>query len=162
MQIDALAIAQPLIVLMLLPLIIGLLIKWRYADTAARWQPHVSQAATYSLLLLFVAGVPPALPSIIGSVGSWLIPATVLLTVGAVLIGYLLAVGADSGKRKVMALGTGQRNLTGALIVAASSFGADTLVMTLVASLILTILLLLIAAEWGRRTGAEPAAAADS
>ena len=39
-QVDVAAMAQSLILLMLLPLIIGLLVKWRYADTAATWQPH--------------------------------------------------------------------------------------------------------------------------
>jgi len=54
-EVDVGAIAQSLILLMLLPLVIGLLTKWRYADTAASWQPHLSQASTYSLMVLIVA-----------------------------------------------------------------------------------------------------------
>mgnify|MGYP001813501897 CR=1 FL=1 len=46
----------------------------------------------------------------------------------------------------------GQRNLAAALLVAAHSFGGDTFVLTLVACLVLTIVMHLIAAEWGRRT----------
>jgi hypothetical protein len=91
--------------------------------------------------LLFAAALPPALPGIIGSIGSWIIPATILLAVGSALIGYLLV---------------------GALIVAASSFGPDVSVMTLVASRILTVVMLLTAMEWGRRTKDETEAEADA
>ena len=38
MLVDVLAIAQSLIVLLLLPLALGLLVKWRYAETAVSWQ----------------------------------------------------------------------------------------------------------------------------
>jgi hypothetical protein len=45
--------------------------------------------------------------------------------------------------------------------VAAYGFGADAFVATLVASLVLTIVVHLIAAEWGRRTEDESAEAAE-
>jgi len=151
-EISFLDIAIPLFTLMLLPLIIGLLLRSRYSEAATQWQPTLSRAATYSMFLMFAAGVPPALPGIIGGVGSWIIPATVLLTLGAVLIGYTLARGISSDKRKTMALATGQRNMTGALVVAADSFSGDTFVMTLIAAIVLQIVMLLTALEWGRRT----------
>ncbi len=160
-QVNAGAIAQSLIVLMLLPLVIGLLVNWRYSDTAASWQPHLSQASTYSLLILIVAGVLLQFRNIIGAIGSGIIIATIILALGSVLIGYLLAWGSDSDGRKVLALGTGQRNLSAALLVAAGNFGTDTMVMALVASLILVVILLVTAGELGRR-GAKPAAAAAS
>ncbi len=158
-QVDAAKIAQDLFLFLLLPLIIGLLIKWRYDDLAARWQPHLVRAAVYSLLLLFVSGLVPALPRIVGAIGTWIIPAAVILALGGTLIGYLLSSGGESAARKVMALGAGQRNLAAALLVAAASFSGNTFVMTLVAALFLTITMHLVAAEWGRRTAAEPTAA---
>jgi BASS family bile acid:Na+ symporter len=151
-QVEAAAIARDLTLLLLLPLIIGLLVKWRYAEQSAIWQPHLSRFSIYSLLLLFVAGLPPALPKIIGTIGTWLIPAAFLLALGGGLIGWLLSVGNEPGERKVLALGTGQRNLAAALVLAAHEFGADIFVMTLVACLVLTIVMHLIAGEWGRRT----------
>jgi BASS family bile acid:Na+ symporter len=149
-QVDAAAIARDLTLFMLLPLIIGLFLKWRYAELAASWQPHLSRFSIYSLLLLLVAGLPPALPKIIGTIGTWLILATVLLALGGWLIGYLISFGTEPVRRKVLALGTGQRNLAAALLVAAHGFGADIFVMTLVACLVLTVVMHLIAAEWGR------------
>ncbi len=150
-QVDALAIAQSLIVLMLLPLAIGLLVKWRYTETAVSWQPHLSQASTYSLLLLIAAGLLLQWRNILGAIGSWLILGTILLVVGALVIGYFLSFGSDAADRKVAALGTGQRNLSAALLVGSSLGDAETLVMTLVASLILVVILLVISGEIGKR-----------
>jgi len=150
-EVDVPALLQSLILLMLLPLALGLLVKWRYAETAVNWQPHLSQASTYSLLLLIVAALPLQFRNIIGATGSWLIIGTLLLVAGALVIGYLLSVGDDPGVRKVTALGTGQRNLSAALLVSASLGNAETLVMTLVASLILVVVLIVIAGEIGKR-----------
>lgn len=151
-QIDALTIARDLILFMLVPMIVGLLVKWRYAELAASWHPHLSRFSLYSLFLMLVAGLPAALPKITGTIGTWLILAAILLALGGALIGYLVSYGNELGRRKVLTLGTGQRNLAAALLVAAHSFGGDTFVLTLVACFVLTIVMHLIAAEWGRRT----------
>jgi predicted Na+-dependent transporter len=150
-QVDVVAIAQSLILLMLLPLAIGLLAKWRYADIAAEWQPHLSQASTYSLFILMAAGLLLQFRNIIGAIGSWLIIGTLLLIVGAFVIGYLLSFGSGADDRKVSALATAQRNLSAALLVGASIGDTDTLVMTLVASLVLVVLLIVISGEIGKR-----------
>ena len=155
-QVDALAIAQSLILLMLLPLGAGLLVRWRYAETAAGWQPHLSQASTYSLLVLIVAALVLQFRNIIGAIGSWLILGTLLLVVGAYLIGYLLSFGSDAAGRKVAALGTAQRNLAAALLVGASFGDPAILVMTLVACLVLMAPLLVTAGELGKRAAKQP------
>jgi BASS family bile acid:Na+ symporter len=150
-QVDVAAIAQSLILLMLLPLAIGLLVMWRYATVAAEWQPHLSQASTYSLMVLIVAALLLQFRNVIGAIGSWMILGTLLLAVGALVIGYLLSFGSDLPNRKVAALGTGQRNLSAALLVGASLGDAETLVMTLVACLVLMVVLLVIGGEIGKR-----------
>ena len=155
-QVDALAIAQSLILLMLLPLGAGLLVRWRYAETAAGWQPHLSQASTYSLLVLIVAALVLQFRNIIGAIGSWLILGTLLLVIGAYLIGYLLSFGSDAAGRKVAALGTAQRNLAAALLVGASFGDPAILVMTLVACLVLMAPLLVTAGELGKRAAKQP------
>lgn len=136
---------------MLLPLALGLLFKWRYAETATDWQPHLSQASTYSLMLLIVTALILQFRNIIGAIGSWLIVGTVAVVAGALLVGYLLSMGSDPAERKVAALGAAQRNLSTALLVGASFGDAETLVMTLVASLVLMVLLLVIGGELGRQ-----------
>jgi predicted Na+-dependent transporter len=150
-QVDVAAIAQSLVLLMLLPLAIGLLVKWRYTDTAAGWQPYLSQASTYSLLVLIVDALLLQFRNIIGAIGSWLILGALLLVVGSLIIGYLLSFGSGIADRKVAALGTGQRNLSAALLVAASFGNAETLVMTLVACLVLMVSLIVVGGEIGKR-----------
>lgn len=153
-QVDVAAIAQSLIVLMLLPLALGLLARWRYADTAAGWQPHLSQASTVSLLALIVTALLLQFRNVIGAIGSWLILGTLVLVVGALVAGYLLSAGGSPADRKVVALGTAQRNLSAALLVGASFGDAETLVMTLVASLVLMVSLIVVGGELGKRVTA--------
>lgn len=153
-QVDVAAIAQSLIILMLLPLVIGLLAKWRYSETASEWLPHLSQASSYSLMLLIVAALVLQFRNIIGAIGSWLILGTLLLIVGGTVIGYFLSFVSDKPTRKVAALGTGQRNLAAALLVGASFGDAEILVMTLVAALVSQLLMILIAGEIGKRGSA--------
>lgn len=153
-QVDVTAIAQSLIVFMLLPLIIGLLVKWRYSETAAEWLPHLSQASSYSLMFLVAAALVLQFRNIIGAIGSWLILGTLLLIVGGTVIGYFLSFGSDKPTRKVASLGTGQRNLAAALLVGASFGDAEILVMTLVAAMVSQLLMILIAGEIGKRGSA--------
>lgn len=163
-QVDAVTIAGNLALFMLLPLIIGLLVKWRYQELAGSWQPHVARFSIYSLLFMMAAGLPVALPKILDTLGTWLIVATILLALGGALIGYVFALGIGMvpERRKVMSLGTGQRNLAAALLVASHDFSADTFVATLVACLVLTIVMHLIAAEWGLHAGPARGVAAES
>jgi len=100
---------------------------------------------------LIAAGLLLQWRNILGAIGSWLILGTLVLTIGALVIGYFLSFGSEATDRKVTALGTGQRNLSAALLVGASFGDSETLVMTLVASLILAVLLILIAGEIGKR-----------
>jgi len=151
-QVDAGKIARDLILFLLLPLIIGLLIKWRYPELAENWRAPLSRFSIFSLLLLFAAGFPIALPKIISTIGTWLIPAAILLAAGGGLIGFILSYGNDPDQRKSLALGSGQRNLAAALVVAAHGFGGDVFIMTLVACVVLTVGMHIIGAEWGRRT----------
>jgi hypothetical protein len=52
--------------------------------------------------------------------------AAILLIAGAVAVGYLIG-GPGTGTRKVLALGTGQRNMAAAFAVATSNFQSNPL-----------------------------------
>ena len=85
--------------------------------------------------------------------------ALLLFIVGSLAIGYLLG-GRDAGTRSVMGLGTAQRNVSAALVVAAQNFaGTDTLVLVLVAAIFLLLILLPTAGRMGRAAGDREAAA---
>lgn len=152
-------IAQSLIFTMLLPLGVGLFIKARYEEAAASLQPHMSQASSLAIVLMLVTILVLQFSTIIGTIGSFGILAALLFLGGALLIGLLLG-GRDGRMRSVMALGTAQRNLAAAMLVAAQNFASDpnVLVMVMLIGILGLILLMVVGGEMGKRVQA----AADS
>lgn len=145
-------IAQSLIVLMLIPLAIGLLINARYDDLAAKIQPTFGQASNIALLVLTVLGLVLNFSEMIGLVGSWGILAGVVFILIALAAGYLLG-GAQSSIKSVMGLGTGQRNISAALVVAGQNFGIDVITYLMVIAVVGLVILMPLAGELGRRAG---------
>jgi BASS family bile acid:Na+ symporter len=150
-----------LIFSMLLPLAIGLFIKARYSDTAASLQPHMSQISSMAIAVMLVTILVLEFSTIIGTIGTGGILAAIIFLAGALAIGLLLG-GKGPGMRPVMGLGTAQRNLSAAMLVAAQNFSDDpnVLVMVMLVAILGLILLMVIAGEMGKRvTSATPDAA---
>ena len=120
-EVDALAIAKSLIFLMLIPLIIGLFVKARYESTAETLQPHMSTISTGAIVVLMVLGIVLNFSSIIGIIGTGGIAAILIFLISALVMGYFLG-GSDANLRSVLGLGTAQRNLSAAIVVAAQNF----------------------------------------
>lgn len=152
-EVDALAIAQSLLFTMLVPLAVGLLIKWRYESTADSLQPHMAQVSTVALVLLMVSGLVINFSDIVDVIGTGGILAVLIFLIAATIIGYLLG-GPAANTRSVLGLGTAQRNLAAALIVAGQNFAddPDVIVMILVAGLVGLVVLMVIGGELGRRS----------
>ena len=146
-------IAKSLIVMMLIPLAIGLFIRARYEDTAAKIQPTFGMASNISLLALMVLGLVLNFDSMIDLVGSLGILAGVIFIVVALVIGYLLG-GSDSSIKSVVGLGTAQRNISAALVVAAQNFDSDVITYLMVIALIGLVVLMPMAGELGKRAKA--------
>ena len=145
-------IAKSLIIMMLVPLGIGLFIKARYESTAESLQPHMSQTSTVAIAILMVTGIVLNFSAIVGVIGTGAIIAILVFLVVALILGYFLG-GAESGTRSVLGLGTAQRNLSAALVVAAQNFADDpnVLTMILVAGLVGLVLLMVVGGELGKR-----------
>jgi BASS family bile acid:Na+ symporter len=150
-EVNPLDIARSLIIMMLIPLAIGLFIKARYEDTAEKIRPTFASASNLAILVLIVLGVVLNFESMIALVGSRGLLAAVILVAGALLVGYLMG-GKDRSIKSVMALGTGQRNISAALVVAAQNFDADVITFVLVFSIIGFIVLFPAAGELGKRS----------
>jgi len=143
-------IAQSLIVMMLLPLAIGLFVKARYEEIAAQVQPTFAQASNIALLVLTVLGLVLNFREMIGLVGSFGILAGVVFIIVSVLIGYLFG-GSDGSIKSVMGLGTGQRNISAALVVAGQNFGGEVITYLMVIAVIGLVVLMPLAGELGKR-----------
>jgi len=151
-EVNPLEIARSLILMMLIPLAVGLFVKARYESIAESLQPHMSQASSVAIVILMVTGLVLNWQAIVGVLGTGTIIAIVLFLLGALVIGYFLG-GKDSGVRSVLGLGTAQRNLSAALVVAAQNFSDDpnVLTMILVAGLVGLVLLMVVGGELGKR-----------
>lgn len=134
--VDLIAIGAPLLLSMLLPLVIGLATRTWFPRLAQRLQPAMGAFATIALVVLIVMTFVANFREIIGLLGTGAILAAALLIGGAFAIGFLLG-GPDPDNRGVLGLGTGQRNVAAATVVATQSIDdPDTLAMVVVGSLI--------------------------
>lgn len=154
-EVDPGAIASSLIFLMLLPLAIGLLVRWRYESTAAGLQPLMTQTSTIAIAALLGAGVIVNFDDIVELIGTGGFVAILLFLAISGAVGYIGG-GSNAGTRSVLGLGTAQRNLSAALVVGGQNFSDTPGVLTfiIVAGIVGLIVLLPAAGEIGRRTAA--------
>jgi predicted Na+-dependent transporter len=152
-EVDAGQIAVSLIVQMLVPLIIGLLIKARYEGTAQTLQPVMAQISNISLALLLVLMLVVNFRNVLALFGTGAILATLLFIAISVVAGYFLG-GPGTDTKRVLALGTGQRNLAAAFLIATANFAElpNVLVYLAAVSLLLMVALVPTSAEFGKRS----------
>ncbi len=149
-EVSAGAIAMPLVLTMLLPLAVGLFVRARSPGWAGRLKPIMGKVSSAALVLLIAATLLTNLQAIMGIFGEGAILASLLVIAGAFGFGYLLG-GPDADRRGVLGLGTGQRNIAAATVVATQAVGdPNTTVMVVVSSMV-GFAILFPAAWWLRR-----------
>jgi predicted Na+-dependent transporter len=149
--VDTWDIASSLLFYMLAPLALGLVVRWRYPELAAAVVGAFQRASTTGLAVGIVAGLLVTWRDVLGSVGSWVFVGTLLVLGSGFLAGWLAAAGRQRSDRRLLGLGAAQRNVSAALVVAAS-IGGDTAVRTLVAAVVVPVVLIVAAGELGRRS----------
>jgi len=152
--VDPWKIARSLVLLMLLPLGAGLVLRASREDIAARVKPLLDRISNISLILLLVLITAANISKVLQVFGSRAILAGLLFIALGFVIGWLLG-GPGAGTRRVVALGTAQRNIAAALVVAGESFDDPKVVVmvTVVAIASLLILMPLSGALVGRNPG---------
>jgi len=154
-EVDAWAIAQSLIVLMLIPLILGLLIKSHSPEAAKNWAPTMNKIGSLGILILLVVGLGLNLSNVIDLIGTRGFLALLLFIVISLLIGFAIG-GRDPAIRNVLGLGTAQRNVSAAILITLQNFAGTMAVPYVLVAAILLPLILLSTARWlGRRSEAE-------
>ncbi|HRV94418.1 MAG TPA: bile acid:sodium symporter [Anaerolineae bacterium] len=157
-EVNPLDIASSLTITMLIPLGIGLFVKARYPDLAQSLQPTFAQASNTSLLLMMGIMLTLNVRNILSVIGTGTIFAGVIFLIATFLVGYLLG-GSDGDTKSVMGLGTGQRNISAALVVAGQNFtDPDVLITLIVIAIIGLVILMPIAGELGKRKEATAVA----
>ena len=135
-------IAQSLVLLMLLPLGIGLALKSRYEELAARVKPILDGVSNVSLILLIIFITAANIDKVLQVFGTRGILAAFLFIVLGFGIGWLLG-GPGEDTRRVLALGTAQRNIAAALVVASQSFSDPRVVVMVIVVAILGLIILM-------------------
>lgn len=150
--VNPLEIASSLVVLMLLPMTAGLLINYRYKELAVLLQNTLSRISNFGLMFGFVALIALNWRYLLATIGSGAIISALLLIMGAFIIGWLSA-GKDASTKPLLALGTAQRNIAAALVVAGSNFSdPNVLLMCMIGALLMLIVLMITAGELGKRS----------
>ena len=140
--VDPWQIARSLVLLMLLPLAAGLALKARYEDLARRVKPVFDWISNVSLILLVLLITAANIDKVLQVFGTRGILAGLLFIALGFGIGWLLG-GPDGETRRVLALGTGQRNIAAALVIASQSFSdPKVIVMVIVVAIVGLIILM--------------------
>jgi bile acid:Na+ symporter, BASS family len=156
-SIDPMEIARSLVLLMLLPLVIGLAVRARFAGAAGWAAPVLNRVSTLSLILMVVLMLVTNLRNIIDLFGTRGVLASIVFLVVGFGLGWLLG-GPERDTRSVLAMGTAQRNIAAALVVGGQNFDEPRVVVMVVVVAIVGLLVLM---PLGRKV-AGPAAAAGS
>ena len=132
LTINTWSLAKPLLLTILLPLVIGALIR-HYADTAAtRIFPAVKGLALLSTLLTIVWCLVIYGRGMLNTAGEFALLSMTLFMVGMGLITYRFGFGLKQNQRSVMALGMGTRNVAAVLAAALAIPNADPRIVTMV------------------------------
>ena len=149
-------IARSLIVTILVPLAAGLLVNEKRPGVAARVKPVLDTTSTLSLLVLAALQTVLNFRSVVAVFGTGGILAGVVFLAAGYAVGWALG-GPTSDTRVVLGLGTFQRNIAAALVVANQSFkDPNVTVMIIVVTVVSMLILVPLSKALGRRSPARP------
>ena len=140
--VDPWKIARSLVLLMLLPLAAGLALKALHEDFARRAKPVLDWLSNVSLILLVLLITAANIDKVLQVFGTRGILAGLLFIALGFGIGWLFG-GPDASTKRVMALGTGQRNIAAALVVASQSFSDPKVVVMVIVVAIVGLIILM-------------------
>jgi bile acid:Na+ symporter, BASS family len=145
-------IARSLFLLMLLPLAGALAVKARFASFAARTKPVLDRLSNVSLILLVVLIAVANVNKVLAVFGTRGILAGLLFIAIGFAVGWFLG-GPAADTRRVLALGTAQRNIAAALVVGSQSFSdPQVIVMVIVVATVGFLILMPVSRTLGRLT----------
>src|SRR6266516_2961970 len=141
-SVDSAKIARSLFLLMLLPLAAALVVKARFPTAAARTRPILDRISNLSLILFTLLLVTVNVKNVLAVFGTRAILAGLLFIAISFGTGWLLG-GPDTDARRVLALGTAQRNIAAALVVGAQRFKDPKVVVMVIVVAIVGLLILM-------------------
>jgi bile acid:Na+ symporter, BASS family len=132
LTINALALAKPLLLTILVPLLLGAAARHFAGDFATRIFPAAKVIAQLSTLATIVWCLVLYGPSMLDTAGSFALLSMTLFMVGMGLITYLVGFGMQPAQKSVMSLGMGTRNIAAVLAAALAIPDGDTRIVVMV------------------------------
>jgi BASS family bile acid:Na+ symporter len=149
-SVDTWPILRPLLLTKLLPIGIGIAIRGRSERWASRLRPAFSIVSNVSMVVAVVLLIGLNFSAMIATFGTGAAAVAALYVLVLVAGGYVLG-GPAPATRPVLGLGTGQRNIAAALIVATQNAMDSQVVVMLLISTLVGLIVLLPAAVWFAR-----------
>jgi BASS family bile acid:Na+ symporter len=135
-RINPWAIARPLLMTMLLPLVVGFIVRPRFPELSQRAVPVLATILTIALWVMVVLSLFLNRSAVIGIFGEGAILLSVVFLALAYVLGYVSG-GFDKPERIVLGFGASQRNFAAAIVVATQAFDEPrVLVMAVVVSIV--------------------------
>jgi predicted Na+-dependent transporter len=155
---DPWPLLRPLLLTMMLPLAAGMAVRNRSERWSSLLRPVFAAVSNLSMLAAVLLLITLNFQAMLGTFGSGAAVVAVVFVVLSLSVGYLLG-GPDPATRSVLGLGTGQRNIAAALLIATQNFAAEpgVVVMLLVSTFAGLAVLLLAARRFGRRVTVQRA-----
>src|SRR5262245_11442383 len=111
--------------LVVVPLVLGVLVGWRWPGVVKPIQKYVPRTASYitliALVVLLIAVFPEVWDYITGQGGGWVVLAAILFNLGALAIGHLMG-GPDRDHSTVLAVSCACRHPAIAFLIARTNF----------------------------------------
>lgn len=140
-------ILRPLLLTMLLPLAVGAAVRGRSERVASRLRPSLRVVSNASMILAFVLLIVANFEALVGTLGVGTVASAALFVAATLAVGYALG-GPRPGTRSVLGLGTGQRNVAAALVVATRNFTDPGVVAMLLVTTLVGLAVLVPAARY--------------
>jgi BASS family bile acid:Na+ symporter len=143
---DPWPLLRPLLVTMLIPLMAGMAVRRRSEWWSSRLRPVFGTVSNVSMVLAVTLLIGLNFEAMIGTFGSGAVAVAVLFVALSLAAGYALG-GPSPGTRSVLGLGTGQRNVAAALVIATQNFTDPGVVVMILVSTLAGLVVLLFAAR---------------
>ena len=148
--VDPMTIGRSLLLLMLLPLAGALTVRAYFVGVAVRVKPLLDRLSNLGLILLVTLITVGNIGNVLSVFGTRGILAGLLFIAIGFVLGWSLG-GRDGRTRRVLALGTAQRNIAAALIVGQSFTDPKVVVMVVVVAIVSLLLLMPLSRSLGKR-----------
>ncbi len=144
-------IAWPLLIFLLIPLVVGILIRLRYGDVAVQGAKLLQPISIACLAVHVTLYVVAFWNEFVSAWGTGTYVAAIVVPVLGIALGSILSMK-DVGTRHACAITTAQRNVSAGILMCLFPFGTRPLVSVTVLAIngIGIVLLLIFGMEWGR------------